>query len=150
MIITIPSANGQENDRQARTFLITEEGLTRFHQAMTDISSNLGDYVRIFHYKMAFIDLLTSEERLLLFNHYVNYCQTALAHLQTETASLIHEQTQEPYRLFRENMLKVQEHVERQMRKELEWAMALRAAELVGREALSAQKGFEELVQGVH
>jgi DNA-binding PadR family transcriptional regulator len=150
VIITIPSEDGQENDRKARTFLITEEGLKRFHHAMTDISSNLGDYPKIFHYKMAFIDLLASEERILLFNHYVNYCQVALAHLQTETASLVHDQAQEPYQLFHENMLKVQEHVERQTQKELEWVMALRAEELVRIEALSVQRGFEALAQGVH
>jgi DNA-binding PadR family transcriptional regulator len=125
-------------ERQTRTFMITEEGRKRFHQVMMDMSSNLGDYQNIFRYKMGFIDLLQPQERLLLFNHYINYCQTSILHLQTEMASLAHELSSPPYRRFLENVLRVMEHVERQTQAELDWVRGLCEQELARRESLSS------------
>lgn len=123
-------------ERQTRTFMITDEGRKRFHQVMMDMSSNLGDYQNIFHYKMGFIDLLQPQERLLLFNHYINYCQTSILHLQTEMANLAHELSSLTNQHFLENVLGVMKHIERQTQAELEWVRGLREQELARREAL--------------
>src|ERR1700730_18903740 len=67
IIAVVQSGNASTPaERQTRTFMITEEGRKRFHQVMMDMSSNLGDYQNIFHYKIGFIDLLQPQERLLL------------------------------------------------------------------------------------
>jgi hypothetical protein len=86
---------------------------------MMDMSSNLGDYQNIFRYKLGFFDLLQPQERLLLFNHYINYCQTSVLHLQTEMANLAHELSGLPNQRFLENVLRVMEHIERQTQAEL-------------------------------
>lgn len=117
-------------ERQARTFVITDEGRKRFHQAMMDMSSNLGEYPKFFRYKTAFIDLLESQERLLLFNHYINYCQTSILHLQTERANLVHELSQHPDAAFLANVVRAMRHVEDQVQMELDWVRGLRAEEL--------------------
>ncbi len=137
-LITVLPSEGQAvaGERQARTFAITEEGRKRFHQLMMDMSSNLGDYQKIFHYKIGFIDLLQPQERLLLFNHYINYCQTSILHLQTEIAGLAHELSQQPNPHFLGNVLKVMGHIERQTQAELDWVRGLRDEELARRELL--------------
>jgi DNA-binding PadR family transcriptional regulator len=126
-------------ERPTRTFMITEEGRKRFHQVMMDMSSNLGDYQKTFRYKMGFIDLLQPQERLLLFNHYINYCQTSILHLQTERAGLNHELSQQTQPLFLANVLRVMEHVERQLQAELDWVRDLREQEIAQREALPSE-----------
>ena len=140
-LIAVVTAESQalEGERPTLTFMITEEGRKRFHQVMMDMSSNLGDYQRIFRYKMGFIDLLQPQERLLLFNHYINYCQTSILHLQTEMASLAHELSQQMQPRFLENVLSVMEHIERQVQAELDWARGLREEELARRESLPSR-----------
>ena len=125
-------------ERQTRTFIITDEGRKRFHQVMMDMSSNLGDYQRIFRYKMSFIDLLQSQERLLLFNHYVNYCQTSILYLQTEMANLAHELSHQPNPQFLRSVLKVMRHLAQQTQAELDWVKALREEELIQSKPLSS------------
>jgi hypothetical protein len=105
---------------------------------MMDMSSNLGDYPRIFHFKVGFMDLLEPRERLLLLNHYINYCQTSILHLQTERANLAHELTQPSYRAFLAGVVKVMEHVEAQTQHELEWVRKLRAEELARADSLAS------------
>ncbi len=138
LIVVVPSESQPVvGERQTRTLMITGEGRKRFHQVMMDMSSNLGDYQRIFRYKMAFVDLLQSQERLLLLNHYINYCQTSILHLQTEMANLTHELSQQPNPHFLQNVLKVMEHLEQQVQAELDWVRGLREQELMQRESLA-------------
>src|SRR5947209_13579033 len=137
LISVVTSENeAAPGERQTRTFRLTEEGRKRFHHVMMDMSSNLGDYQRIFRYKTGFMDLVQPQERLLLFNHYVNYCQTSILHLQTESASLAHELSQQRYRGFLDNVLKVMKHVEEQTQAELDWVRGLREQELARQESL--------------
>lgn len=138
LISAATRSQGVSRERQARTFAITDEGHKRFHQAMMDMSSNLGEYQKFFRYKTAFIDLLEPQERLLLFNHYINYCQTSILHLQTERANLAHELSQHPNAAFLANVVRVMRHVEDQVQMELDWARGLRAEELSHMESLPA------------
>ena len=140
LISTLKSTSKADSgERQTRTFMITEEGRKRFHQVMMDMSSNLGDYQNTFRYKMGFSDLLQPQERLLLINHYINYCQTSILHLQTEMASLTHELSGFPQQHFMKNVLRVMEHIERQTQAELLWARGLREQELAQKESQNTE-----------
>lgn len=116
-------------ERRARTFAITADGRRRFYQLMLDTSSNLGDYERSFHFKLVFFDLLDPPQRLLLLNHYVNYCQTSILYLQTEMDSLTHELADQPDPTFQRNVLRVMRHMAEQWQTELEWATEIREHE---------------------
>jgi DNA-binding PadR family transcriptional regulator len=126
----------QENElpgsgRHLRTYMITEEGRKRFHQLMMDTSSNLGDYQKFFHYKMVYMDLLSPDERVLLMNHYMNYCQITILHLQTEMDGLVHELADHSTPTFLENILRVMKHIMQQWQAEFDWMKSVREEEMV-------------------
>lgn len=123
-------------DRHSRTFMITEEGRKRFHQLMMDTSSNLGEYQKLFHYKMLYIDLLQPKERLLLMSHYINYCQTSILYLQREMESIVHELADHPTPAFLQNVLRIMKHNEEQWQAEFEWIRSIRQQELAQMETL--------------
>jgi len=118
-------------DRRVRTFTITEEGRKRFHQLMMDTSSNLGEYQKFFHHKMTYFDLLRPDERLLLVNHYINYCQTTILHRQTEMDSIVYELADHPNPAFLENLLRVMKHIVQQWQAELDWIRSIREQEFL-------------------
>jgi DNA-binding PadR family transcriptional regulator len=124
LIVALPPE--RDSTSRARTFAITEEGRKRFHQLMMDTSSNLGDYQKIFRYKMGFFDLLRPEERLLLMNHYINYCQTTILHLQSEMDSLVYELAEHPSPAFLENVLRGMKHIAQQWQAEHDWMIGVR------------------------
>jgi len=117
-------------DRRARVYTITEEGRKRFHQLMMDTSSNLGEYQKFFHHKLVYSDLLRPDERLLLINHYINYCHTTILHTQTEMEGIVHELADQPNPVFRENVLRHMKHTEQLWLAEFEWARSIREQEL--------------------
>jgi DNA-binding PadR family transcriptional regulator len=130
-IAVLPQAHESTRpDHHSRTFTITEEGRKRFHQVMMDTSSNLGDYQKLFHFKLCYIDLLQRQERLLLLNHYINYCQTSVLYLHTEMESLVHELAGQSNRAFLENVLRVMTHMAEQWQAELAWARTVREQEM--------------------
>ena len=112
-----------------------------------DMSSNLGDYTRIFQYKVSFMDLVEQKERLLLFNHFINYCATSILHLQTERAGLAHDLSYQPNTVFLENVVTVMEHLEAQTQRELDWASELRAKEMARPDSpLTGERGDKEVL----
>jgi DNA-binding PadR family transcriptional regulator len=128
LIAVQPQPDAAEgNGRNSRVFTITDEGRRRFHQLILDMSSAPGDYQRIFRYKMISLDLIEPEERLPLFNHYINYCQMTILHVQNEMADLHHEIAELP--TFQANVLNVMRHVEQQWQAELAWVRELREQE---------------------
>jgi DNA-binding PadR family transcriptional regulator len=136
IIAVLPQEGGSSRgERHMRTFGITEEGRKRFHRLMMDTSSNLGDYQKLFSYKMVYSDLLRPNERLLLINHYINYCQTTMLHLQTEMGGLVYELANHPNPAYLENVLRVMKHVEQQWQSEFDWAKSLHEQELSRQEA---------------
>src|SRR6185436_1923060 len=80
-----------QTERSVRTFTITDAGCKRFYQLMMDTASNIGDYQRMFHLKVPYLDLLQPRERQYLLNHYLNYCQSCLLHIKTHAENLLHE-----------------------------------------------------------
>jgi DNA-binding PadR family transcriptional regulator len=136
LIMILPQERDHSRpDRRSRTFTITEEGRKRFHQLMMDTSSNLGDYQKLFYFKMGYFDLLRSDERMLLVNHYINYCQTIVLHTQTEMESLVHELANHPTPLYLENVLRVMKHVVQRWQAEGDWIQSIREQEMALMEA---------------
>ena len=79
---------------------------------------------------MGFLDLLRPDERLLLMNHYLNYCQITILHIQTEMDSLVHELADHPTPAFLENLLRVMKHIVQQWQAEFDWMKSVREEEL--------------------
>lgn len=131
-----PGRNYSPGDRHSRTFMITDEGRKRFHQIMMDTSSNLGDYQKFFYSKLGYFDLLRPNERLLLMNHYINYCQTIILHTQTEMEGLVHELADHPNPAYLENLLKLMKHIEQNWQAEYEWIRSTREQEIAKMEIL--------------
>jgi hypothetical protein len=103
------------------------------------MSSAPGEYQRIFRFKMISLDLIQPVERLLLFNHYLNYCQITILHIQNEMADLGHEITE--HDTFRTNVLNVMRHVEQQWQAEVAWVRGLREQEEVRQACLPRRWG---------
>lgn len=114
-------------EQQGRTFMITDDGRKRFHEVMMDTTSNIGEYQRIFHLKVAFLDLLQPRERLHLLNHYINYCEACILHMKTHSENLVHElsgQTEWPQ--FLELAVNTMQQRARTWQSEVDWTMQLR------------------------
>ena len=116
-----------QTEQQARTFLITDEGRKRFYQVMMDTSSNIGDYQRLFHLKVPYLDLLPSRERQHLLNHYINYCQACLLHIKTHAENLEHELvgSKGTYPLYKDLALQVMQERARLWQAEVDWTAQL-------------------------
>ncbi len=116
-----------QTEQQARTFLITDEGRKRFYQVMMDTSSNIGDYQRLFHLKVPYLDLLPSRERQHLLNHYINYCQACLLHIKTHAENLEHELvgSKGTYPLYKDLALQVMQERARLWQAEVDWTVQL-------------------------
>lgn len=131
-LITVVSGDDERPQglRRTRQFAITQLGRKRFHQLMMDTSSNLGEYQKLFYFKMGYFDLLHPQERLLLLNHYFNYCQTIVLHTQTEMEGLTHELAHHPTPAYLKNLLQVMGHVVEQWQTESRWVEEIRQQEL--------------------
>jgi DNA-binding PadR family transcriptional regulator len=123
--------NPARGDRRARVYIITDEGRKRFHQLMMDTSSNLGEYQKFFHHKLVYIDLLRPDERLLLINHYVNYCQITILHTRTEMEGIVHELADHTNPVFLDNVLRIMKHTEQHWQAEFDWIKGIHKQELL-------------------
>lgn len=139
--------SNRSGNRQLRIYRITDAGRMRFQVLMHDTSSNQGDYRTHFLQKVCMFDFISLAGRLRLIDHYINYCQTHIFHLQTE----IEEMKQEPYdtepssKTSRDYLstrsrdfayvLKVMHHYIAQWQIELDWAWDLRRQEATHVEA---------------
>jgi len=131
LIAVLPEGrNDTRADRRARVYTITDEGRKRFRQLMMDTSSNLGEYQKFFHHKLVYIDLLRPDERLLLLNHYINYCQTTILHTQSEMEGVVYELADQPDPAFLENVLRNMKHTEQLWQAEFDWVKSVREQEL--------------------
>lgn len=117
-----------QTERSVRTFAITEAGRRRFYQLMMDTTSNIGDYQRVFHLKVPYLDLLQPRERLHLLNHYLSYCQASILHNTTHAENLLHElgDTGATNQLYQELALQVMQERSRLWQTEVEWIIQLR------------------------
>ena len=150
---TAPS--GQPGDRQLRIYTITDAGRVRFKVLMSDTGSSPGEYQKLFTYKVAAFGLITPAERLRLIDHYINYSQAHVFHLQTEAedqvrqVDLVDDLIREAPELAHaipqvdsytvETIVNVIEHSIDQWQLELAWARSLREREV----ALAAKAGTQ-------
>ncbi len=65
-----------------------------------------------------------------MFNHYVNYCQTTILHLQREMDGLRHELASHSNPAYLENLLRGMGQIAQQWQAELDWAGSIREQEL--------------------
>jgi DNA-binding PadR family transcriptional regulator len=129
-LITLASdAHGiPQAERSVRTFMITDAGRKRFYQLMMDTASNIGDYQRLFHLKVPYLDLLQPRERLHLLNHYLNYCQASILHIKTHAENLLHELADDGPTppLYRDLALQVMQQRATLWQAEVDWIAQLR------------------------
>ncbi len=154
------SASGQLHDRQQRIFSITDAGRLRFQFLMNDTGLNPGEYQKLFAYKVTSFDHITPAERLRLIDYYINYCQTNIFHMRTESEDLLLRVVQvddlyneapelargfprlNPQRI--ESIVNVMQHYIDQWQLELDWARQLREKEV----ALAATHNNEQKQRG--
>ncbi|WP_165423865.1 PadR family transcriptional regulator [Ktedonosporobacter rubrisoli] len=123
-----PENAQKQQDRHSHAFVITETGKQRFHQLMMETTANLGDYQRLFYLKMMFMNLLNSDERLFLFDHYINYCQMSLLHCRTEARDFergMKTRTAQD-RFDHQTAFMLMQHKEKTWQAEADWAQGLR------------------------
>lgn len=126
-----------KGERHLRSYRITEDGRSRFHDLMLDTTSNPGDYQKLFLLKVTVLGLLKPTERLYLIDHYINYCQAHVLHLSARSQDLIKDVDSKgfmnPTQL--EITLNVMQHTTDQWHLELEWVRSLRKKEEAQAEA---------------
>jgi DNA-binding PadR family transcriptional regulator len=128
---------GQRGERNSRRYRITEVGRKRFYVLMLDMTSNLGEYQRMFHYKAPLLYLLKPADRLYLIDHYLNYCQAHVLHLTAEAEDLAIGYSTHAYQGMELSLaatLDVMKHMTEQWRLEVAWALRLRAEEVARQE----------------
>jgi DNA-binding PadR family transcriptional regulator len=79
----------QPHDRNLRRYRIMDAGRRRFLFLMNDTGSNPGDYAKLFMHKVSAFAFIRPAERLRLIDHYINYCQAHVFHMQSETEELV-------------------------------------------------------------
>ena len=155
LIVTLSQEEASRSQRQSHRYAITLAGRRRFHILMLDTSSNLGDYPRIFHLKVVHLEFITPRERLHLMNHYINYCERTILHMQTEAQDMqrIQSETQDTQReasddpTFTDAVVDILQHLAHQEQGELDWARQVRKRILAamdvdtGSQSLDDQQG---------
>jgi DNA-binding PadR family transcriptional regulator len=120
--------------RPVLSYRITPVGAERFYQLMMDVSSNPGDYQRLFNFKAGMLDLISFSDRLKLIDHYINYCHNQIFHIQSEKDDMeINEETRKQL-VPVERIVEMMAHRLKQWQLELEWANHLRDQELARHE----------------
>ena len=141
-LITASTEGGeqQRGDRQLRTFRITEDGRKRFHQLMMDTNSNPGEYQKFFQMKVSHIEFLEPAERLHLFDHYINYCQTQILYMKSEARDMLDDTAHQRYPMSPRRLELTQDMMQHQVdqwQAELDWVKRLREQEVARSEAAS-------------
>jgi DNA-binding PadR family transcriptional regulator len=134
LIEALPSQEASHSQRQAHRYAITPAGRRRFHTLMMDTSSNLGDYPRSFHLKAVHFRFLSPRERLYLADHYINYCERTILHMQSEAQDMRRmqseaQQTQQgagDHADFTDAVVDILQHLAKQEQGELAWARQIR------------------------
>jgi len=140
------SASGRQGDRPLRIYTITEAGRVRFKVLMSDTGSSPGEYQKLFAYKVTAFGFITPAERLRLIDHYINYCQAHVFHLQTEAedqvrqVGMVEDLVREAPELAHaipqvdsysiETIVNVIQHTIEEWQLELDWARSLREREV--------------------
>ena len=153
LIETLLPDEAPRSQRQSHCYTITPAGRRRFHILMMDTSSNQGDYPRIFHIKVVHLAFLMPKERLHLVNHYINYCEQIILHMQTEAQDMqrMQSEIQDTEKETRDNtaftdaVVDILQHLRQQEQGELDWARKLRERVIVAQEMESRLEAANDL-----
>ncbi len=149
LIEALPQEEASRSQRQSRRYAITPAGQRRFHTLMMDTSSNLGDYPRIFHLKAVHLGFVSPNERLYLANHYINYCERTILHLQSEAQDMQRMQSEAQQMQqeasdnpdFTAGVVDLLQHLAKLEQLELDWARRVRERAIA---ALDAETQTQE------
>jgi DNA-binding PadR family transcriptional regulator len=149
LIVTLPQEEVSRTQRQAHRYAITPAGQRRFHALMMDTSSNLGDYPRTFHLKAVHLGFLSPNERLYLANHYLNYCERTVLHMQSEAQDMQRMQSEaqdmqqetSDHSSFPAAVVDLLQHLAQQEQGELEWARQIRGRAIAALETQTENDG---------
>ena len=118
------------NARPVQSYRITGPGRARFYQLMMDVTSNPGDYQRIFYFKSGMLDMVPFGDRIKLIDHYINYCHNQIFHLRTEREDLVVNAEERRKSTPVDRIVEMMAHRLRQWELEMEWALHLRKQEI--------------------
>jgi len=125
-IVTVDEAfSEQAGGRHLRSYEITEKGRERFHEVMMNITSNVGDYQKLFLHKVQAMEHLEPAERLILFEHYINFCQAHVLYMIAKVEEVLRLQVHGMSPSHNNALVKIMRHVADQWQLELEWANGL-------------------------
>ncbi|MFZ5814944.1 MAG: PadR family transcriptional regulator [Bacillota bacterium] len=84
----ITAQEEEQEGRPIRTYRITPRGRERFRELMLDTTSNPREYQDLFAFKVTVFPLISPAERIGLIQHYIEYAQAHIAHLERGIAEL--------------------------------------------------------------
>ncbi|MCL1852721.1 MAG: PadR family transcriptional regulator [Peptococcaceae bacterium] len=108
--------------RTTRSWAITSQGRERFFQLMLDTAANPGNYQKIFHIIYLHMHLLSPDDQLYLYSHYLRYGQEILRHLTTEAVDFDEKQDKGGGDPFNTAVLELMAHTREQWQLEMGWA----------------------------
>jgi DNA-binding PadR family transcriptional regulator len=152
LVGTLPQEEASRSQRQLHRYAITPAGRRCFHILMMNTSSNLGDYPRIFHLKVVHLEFLTPRERLHLANHYINYCERTILHMQSEAQDMqrMQSEAQDTQReasdntTFTDAVVDILQHLAQQEQGELDWARRVRERALAALDVETRSQAAED------
>jgi DNA-binding PadR family transcriptional regulator len=125
-IVTVNEAFGEQTGgRHLRSYEITEKGREHFHEVMINTTSNVGDYQKLFLHKVQAMEHLEPAERLILLEHYFNFCQAHVLYLIAKVEEASRPQTHDTGLIRSKAHVKIMRHIADQWRLELEWTNEL-------------------------
>ena len=125
-VVTVDEAfDEQAGGRRLRGYEITEKGRERFHEVMMNMTSNVGDYQKLFLHKVQAMEHLEPTERLILLEHYINFCQAHVLYLVAKAEEVLRQQTHDMSPSRFNVLVKIMRHLADQWRLEFEWANEL-------------------------
>lgn len=123
-------ADEHSNLRPIQSYRITEQGRRRFYQLMMDVTSNPGDYQRIFNFKTAMFDMIGFNDRIKLMDHYINYCHNQIFHIKTEKEDMEVNPQMRKNQAPVGRIVEMMAHRLKQWELEMEWVLQLREQEI--------------------
>ena len=90
-----------------------------------NITSNVGDYQKLFLHKVQAMEHLEPAERQILLEHYINFCQAHVLYMIAKVEEVLRLQTHGMSPSRNNAIVKILRHVADQWQLELEWANEL-------------------------
>ena len=129
-LVTVHEEATSEGGRTSRAFRITERGRVRFRQLMLDTTPGPREYRDLFAFKVTAFAELTRADRVVLLQHYVDFAQAHVRHLELQAQDIAEASTYGHTREQRRRFSSVFRHLLSTWRQEAAWAGELLAAEV--------------------